>query len=106
MQNKQKHQKIKLFLGILLLMLVSFFLGYASNKAPQQASSDPVIIIDSYQNPIQPNQMFVASARGSLYYYPWCEGAQSLSEENKIFFSSKTEAEQAGYKPATNCPGL
>jgi hypothetical protein len=49
---------------------------------------------------------FVASKNGAKYHYPWCAGAQSIKEENKIWFSSKEEAEKAGYAPASNCKGL
>jgi len=49
---------------------------------------------------------FVASKNGTKYHYPWCPGAQSIKEENKIWFSTKEEAEKAGYQPASNCKGL
>jgi hypothetical protein len=48
----------------------------------------------------------VASKNSDKYHYPWCAGAAKISEANKIFFNSKEEAEAAGYKPASNCPGL
>ena len=48
----------------------------------------------------------VGSRNGSKYHFPWCSGAQRISEENKIRFSSKEEAEKAGYTPAANCKGL
>lgn len=51
-------------------------------------------------------QKFVASKNSDVYHYPWCPGAQRIKEENKIYFSSKEEAEKAGYRPAKNCPGL
>jgi len=49
---------------------------------------------------------YVASKKGKKYHLPWCSGAQRISEENKIWFSSKEEAERAGYTPAANCDGL
>ena len=48
----------------------------------------------------------VASKNGTKYHLPWCSGAQRISEANKITFSSKAEAEKAGYTPASNCKGL
>ena len=48
----------------------------------------------------------VGSKNGSKYHFPWCSGAQRISEENKVWFSSKEEAEKAGYTPAANCKGL
>ncbi len=49
---------------------------------------------------------FVASKNGTKYYIPTCGGASRIKEENKIWFSTKAEAEKAGYGPAANCPGL
>lgn len=49
---------------------------------------------------------FVASKNGSKYHFPWCPGAKQMKEENKVWFSSREEAETAGYSPAANCKGL
>ena len=48
----------------------------------------------------------VASRSGSKYHYPWCSGAQRISEANKVWFNSIEEARKAGYTPASNCKGL
>jgi Metal binding domain of Ada len=48
----------------------------------------------------------VASKTGTKYHLTNCGGAKQIKPENKIFFSSRSEAEAAGYKPAANCPGL
>ncbi len=49
---------------------------------------------------------YVASKTGAVYHLPWCSGAKRIKEENKIWFASKEEAEQAGYRPAANCKGI
>ena len=49
---------------------------------------------------------YVASKKGTKYHLPWCPGAKQMKEENKIWFASKAEAEQAGYTPASNCKGI
>jgi hypothetical protein len=48
----------------------------------------------------------VGSKNGTKYHYPWCAGAQTIKEENKIFFASIEEARAKGYTPAANCKGL
>lgn len=48
----------------------------------------------------------VASKTGTKYHYPWCAGAQRISEANKVWFNSVEEARKAGYTPAGNCKGL
>lgn len=49
---------------------------------------------------------YVASKSGAYYHLPWCAGALRIKDANKIWFQTKQEAEQKGYKPASNCPGL
>lgn len=48
----------------------------------------------------------VASKSGTKYHLPWCSGAKSIKEENKIYFDSIEAARAAGYTPAANCKGL
>ncbi|MDP2676619.1 MAG: Ada metal-binding domain-containing protein [bacterium] len=57
----------------------------------------------------QKNQVllpYVGSKNGSVYHLPGCSGASRIAEENKIWFSSKEEAENLGYRPAKNCEGI
>lgn len=51
-------------------------------------------------------QSFVASKNGTKYYFIWCSGANKIKEENKIYFSSREEAEKAGYEKSSTCKGL
>ena len=51
-------------------------------------------------------KIFVASRNGKKYYYAWCESANVIKEANRIWFSTKDEAEKSGYQPAANCKGL
>lgn len=53
-----------------------------------------------------PTDGYVASKSGSKYHLPWCPGAQSIKEENKIYFDTKEQAKAAGYTPASNCKGI
>lgn len=61
---------------------------------------------DSAPPPIAAGGQYVASKKGSKYHFPWCPGAKAMSEENKIYFANKEEAEAAGYTPASNCKGI
>ncbi|MDO8521441.1 MAG: Ada metal-binding domain-containing protein [bacterium] len=49
---------------------------------------------------------YVASKKGEVYYLPWCGGVKLIHEENKVWFATKEEAEQKGYRPAANCKGM
>lgn len=64
---------------------------FASNPAPSTTAS---------------GGQYVASKTGTKYYLPWCGTAKRIKDENKVWFSSKAEAESAGYEPAKNCKGL
>ena len=48
----------------------------------------------------------VGSKNGTAYHLLTCPGAKQIKEENKIYFSTKEDAQKAGYHPAGNCPGL
>jgi hypothetical protein len=49
---------------------------------------------------------YVGSRSGTKYHLLWCPGAKTIKESNKIYFSSKEEAQKAGYSPAANCKGI
>lgn len=55
---------------------------------------------------LQIGGLVVASRGGSSYHFPWCAGADSILERNKLWFSSEEDARRAGYAPARNCKGL
>jgi hypothetical protein len=50
--------------------------------------------------------LLVASKTGKKYHFPWCPGAQQIADKNKIWFATYSEAQKAGYTPASNCPNL
>lgn len=59
-----------------------------------------------FGNISQSQKIFVASKNGKKYYYAWCESANVIKEQNRVWFATKEEAEKAGYQPAANCRGL
>jgi len=70
------------------------------------AATSPVIAPISVAGEGKGRGTYVGSKTGKIYHLPWCSGAKRIKEENKIWFSSKTEAEQSGYAPAGNCKGI
>ena len=52
------------------------------------------------------NQKIVGNKNSKIYHYENCPGALRMSEGNKIFFASIVDAQNAGFRPAGNCPGL
>lgn len=46
---------------------------------------------------------FFASSRGSKYYSLGCSGGKTIKQENRIYFGTKEEAEEAGYELSSAC---
>lgn len=113
-----------LFLGLVIILVASgsFGLGRLSvlkvSKTPIRVENAPKIAPETFQKNTPPasNQsasvlgategQLVGSKNGTKYHYPWCAGAQKIAETNRVYFTSKDQAEQAGYTPAGNCKGL
>jgi len=107
---------------IILVAFASFGLGRLSKiqtaRAPLKIEQIAAIekgiegitkssnIIPATNNQTQSAEMYVASKNGTKYHFPWCAGAKSISEGNKIWFNTVEEARVAGYTPASNCKGL
>lgn len=46
---------------------------------------------------------FFASSRGQKYYSVGCSAGKTIKQENRIYFSTKAEAEKAGYELSSSC---
>ena len=96
--------------------LSSFGLGRFSAHISQNL---PLTVIESVNDPASvlipvntihpqtdieksPTSVF-ASRNGMVYYYTWCSGAKRVKEENRVWFPSSKEAEQAGLTRASTC---
>lgn len=99
---------------VILVGLSGFGLGRLSkteeSKAPltiREAGIDETAAVAlSQETAMVKGGQVVASKNGSKYHFPWCSGAKSISEANKIFFASAEGARKEGYAPASNCKGL
>jgi hypothetical protein len=102
---------------IILVALISFGLGRLSKieegRAPitiesMGASAETGVRVAPAAETLFQKQSgkFVASKNGTKYHFPWCPGALRIKEENKVWFSSREEAEAEGLSPAKNCKGL
>ena len=94
---------------VILVAFVSFLLGRLSSGAGEQAARIHMV----QKEPGLPAAAsaaieggVVASKTGSKYHLPWCAGAQTIREENKVWFKTAEEARRAGYTPAQNCKGI
>ncbi len=46
---------------------------------------------------------FFASSKGTKYYSLGCSGGKTIKQENRVYFSTKEEAEGAGYELSSSC---
>lgn len=79
---------------------------YETENNGSQHSSTVETTSTSSEEIVLTKTEYVGSKNGTKYHLPWCAGAKQIKEENKVWFSSKTEAEKAGYSPASNCKGI
>jgi hypothetical protein len=101
----------ELFLAIVIILVaaLSFGVGRLSvlyGTEPQFSILSPEDMAEREGGLEDYGGQFVGSKSGSAYHFPWCPGALSMKDENKIYFSSREEAESKGYLPAGNCTGL
>ncbi|MFA6158073.1 MAG: hypothetical protein WC763_00390 [Candidatus Paceibacterota bacterium] len=79
------------------------FRATSSAASVKSASKDPVPVTSTSS---AKTGKYVASKTGTKYHLPTCAGARTISNDNKIWFTTKEEAEKAGYAPAGNCKGI
>lgn len=49
------------------------------------------------------NKTIIASKNGTKYYFSNCRGVGNIKEENRIVFTSESDAVAAGYSKAVGC---
>ncbi len=103
-------QKVFLTLLIILVALLSYGLGRLSteaNREPIKLEYGQTATVLNSKEILPPNPILssgggvYASSKGKKYYYPWCKS--TVSEANKVTFTSPSMAESAGYTLASNC---
>src|SRR4051812_24129597 len=95
-----------LILVIFLACAASFGLGRLSaleNARPPVAIRE--MASDTVLPKISAGGQFEASKTGSVYYYPWCSGADKIAPGSQVWFGTEAAAQKAGYAPAKNCKG-
>ena len=116
---KTNNKELYLAAIIILVAVISFGLGRLSKireektpitienvKENVETSESKPLLTSNVDNEIKTDKIFVASKNGKKYYYAWCESANVIKEQNRIWFATQAEAEKAGYQPAANCKGL
>jgi len=115
-KGKNLLDKLTIFYIIIIILVAmgSFGLGviYDSNKQNYKednnysasgwtATGGPTA--EELENSKNKKKFYVASKNSKIYYNVNCSGAKRIKEENKIWFSSREEAEKSGLTLATSC---
>ncbi|HBM45614.1 MAG: hypothetical protein UT05_C0005G0044 [Parcubacteria group bacterium GW2011_GWF2_38_76] len=113
---KEKIKGYKEEIFIVLIITLCLLIGFGLGRLSKIADKKTPITIEmpkigkeiglSNINTSTSTEIYVASKNGTRYYSPWCEGVKKISPKNIVEFTSREEAESAGYTKATNCPGL
>ena len=66
---------------------------HSSNLDNSSSSSESTATSGSY----------IANANTGVFHYSWCRYVSRMKDSNKVYFSSSTAAENAGYRPCKIC---
>ena len=92
---------------LFLVSLTAFGLGRLSMLETVQP---PIAILQAPQSAnalaLPPGGFVVASKTGSVYYLPWCAGAQKIAANKQVWFANESAAQASGYKASKGCQGL
>ena len=121
--ESEKGKDILIITIIILVGLASFELGRLSkqntgNGLKIENRSQEANTIDSFNlnkpnialnnNPVDNTSdltkgAYFASKRGKKYYSTTCSAGKTIKQENRIYFSSQAEANNAGYELSNSC---
>lgn len=91
---------------VIIIILVGFSAFGLGRLSVEDENREPMYIDQSASVVQSDGGGYVGSVNGSVYHLPWCSGAQRISDKNKVYFDSKEDAQNAGYRPAGNCKGI
>lgn len=112
--ESEKGKDILIVIIVILVGLGSFELGRLSKAGnspgikveyPDQATqNDSGLVLGAEANKTNVSQKkFFASSRGKKYYPVDCSAGQTIKESNRLWFSTREEAESAGFELSSSC---
>ena len=107
---EQNKKDIILAFVFSLAIITAFSMGYFTANLLKLQNKPPIVVEKTandsnytQQNDIMQEGEVVASVNSDKYHYLYCPGAKRIKEENRIYFKSALEAQQAGFVLASNC---
>lgn len=103
------HVPIEVLFSVIIILVGFSAFGLGRLSVISESQQKSILLYDTNLNTkpiLHIAGAVVASKKGKKYHYPWCSGANRMSEKNKRWFKSIQDARDAGYLPAGNCKGL
>lgn len=97
--NTSKTATIRSFIG----PQASLHTESALSKDPLPTATSSAALRQLVETDVKSQQNFVASKSGTKYHASHCSGSKTIKETNKIFFTTESEAQAAGYTRSANC---
>ncbi len=95
-----RQRNLAIALCVVLFALTLFFalrpIPAAGNEAPPPAA-------DTQHGAVITEQNYVASVNSDKYHRVSCDYAENILEENRIYYSTPQDAEDAGKRPCSAC---
>ncbi|MBI3888727.1 hypothetical protein HY311_02955 [Candidatus Nomurabacteria bacterium] len=117
--QSDKGKDILTIIIVILVGLGSFELGRLSKESdpegikieyPGQNAGQAANVISAISDVQRPTsdtssstKTFFASSKGKKYYTTSCSAGKTIKQENRIYFTTGEEAEQAGYTLSSAC---
>jgi hypothetical protein len=110
--ESEKGKDILVVIIVILVGLGSFELGRLSKentfqglKIEYPAQNGEIIQANTQTavSAISGGKNFFASSRGTKYYTISCSAGKTIKQENRVWFATSEEAEQAGYTLSSSC---
>ena len=108
---KKNEIDLLIVVGLILMGLIGFSVGYLTSNSKEDNNSiviyEPDLVSTTTENTTKDKEeeiqsirekAFVGSINSDKYHHPDCSWAQKIAPQNKIWFSSEKEAQEAGYK--------
>lgn len=78
-------------------------IDYATGESRQVSSIPATTETTALPESTASAVVYTGNLNSHIFHYDWCESVSKMKDKNKVYFSTREEAVQAGYKPCQRC---
>lgn len=78
-------------------------IDYATGESRQVSSMSATTGTTALPESTASAAVYTGNLNSHIFHYDWCESVSKMKDKNKVYFSTREEAVQAGYKPCQRC---